>query len=231
VKASSRAEEPSSHAGEEQTDPASRRSGAEQIKTEISVAPVAATTVSGEDRSRSSSTSTTSGSRPSVVDASSTTQLERASEPLVVSRTQPVSEIALQVGSAKRSGVEVQLVDRAGEVHVAVRAADSSLAGSLRNQLGELVTQLERSGYHVETWTPTETLSSPASGLKDLGGAKQDASSGSPGGQSGGGQDHPSQQQQQQRNRPEWSEEFEQNLGSNSGLNLEQNLWHPQSVR
>lgn len=63
-------------------------------------------------------------------------------------------DIKLQV-SAGDQRVDVRLVDRGGEVHVAVRTPDSQLANSLRQDLPSLSASLEHSGFRTETWQPT----------------------------------------------------------------------------
>ena len=65
----------------------------------------------------------------------------------------PAHEIKLEVsGAAQR--VEVRLSERAGEVRVAVRTADSHLAGSLRENLPGLSSRLAENGFRTETWHP-----------------------------------------------------------------------------
>jgi hypothetical protein len=60
-------------------------------------------------------------------------------------------DIRLEVGSPDRK-VEVRLVERAGEVRVAVRTPDDRLAEGLREQLPQLSSRLEQSGFHADEW-------------------------------------------------------------------------------
>jgi hypothetical protein len=50
--------------------------------------------------------------------------------------------------------VELRLTERAGEIRVAVRTADSHLAGTLRESLPALSSRLADSGFHAESWHP-----------------------------------------------------------------------------
>jgi hypothetical protein len=63
-------------------------------------------------------------------------------------------DIQLQVGGEGNSRVEVRVTERAGDVHVAVRTADTRLAGELREDLPALATRLEQTGFRAETWRP-----------------------------------------------------------------------------
>jgi hypothetical protein len=48
--------------------------------------------------------------------------------------------------------VEVRLVERAGEVHVAVRTPDGRLADAMRDDLPALAARLEQTGFHGNEW-------------------------------------------------------------------------------
>lgn len=48
--------------------------------------------------------------------------------------------------------VQVHVAERAGEVRVAVHTPDANLAGTLRQELPQLTSRLEQSGFHAETW-------------------------------------------------------------------------------
>ncbi len=48
--------------------------------------------------------------------------------------------------------VEVRLVERAGEVHVAVRTPDGRLAEAMRDDLPALAARLEQTGFHGNEW-------------------------------------------------------------------------------
>ena len=60
--------------------------------------------------------------------------------------------------------VQVHVAERAGEVRVAVHTPDANLAGTLREELPQLTSRLEQSGFHAETWHgPT---AGPAEGMR-----------------------------------------------------------------
>ncbi len=66
----------------------------------------------------------------------------------------PAHDITLQVGGEGEQRVEVRLTERGGDVFVAVRTPDGKLAGDLRQNLPNLATRLEQSGFHAATWQP-----------------------------------------------------------------------------
>jgi hypothetical protein len=63
----------------------------------------------------------------------------------------PASGIAMRVAPPGAAPVDVQLTDRAGQIHVAVRTQDPALETSLRRDLGALVASLERSGFRAQS--------------------------------------------------------------------------------
>ncbi len=73
-------------------------------------------------------------------------------------RPQPIHEISLQLGENSSNQVDIQVVERAGKVQVAVRTTDQELTKSLQTNLGELVGRMEEKGYKTETWIPAATL-------------------------------------------------------------------------
>ena len=52
----------------------------------------------------------------------------------------------------------MKLVERGGEVHVAVRSADPVLTSDLRARVHDLVGGLEKSGLRAETWQPGDSV-------------------------------------------------------------------------
>jgi hypothetical protein len=62
-------------------------------------------------------------------------------------------DIRLDLGAGD-SRVEVHVVERAGDVQVAVRTPDARLAGDLREELPALTARLEQSGFRTEAWHP-----------------------------------------------------------------------------
>jgi hypothetical protein len=53
--------------------------------------------------------------------------------------------------------VDVKLIDRNGELHVAVQSADPILNSDLRASVHDLIGGLEKSGFRAETWQPGDT--------------------------------------------------------------------------
>jgi hypothetical protein len=65
--------------------------------------------------------------------------------------------ISLRLAVTADQRIELKVTEHAGEVKVAVRTADADLAGSLRENLGDLVHKLEQSGFRAETWHPGQS--------------------------------------------------------------------------
>jgi hypothetical protein len=128
-------------------------------------------------------------------------------------RTQPMREIYLRLGDTASNSVDIQMVERAGHVQVAVRTPDQELTKSLQTNLGELVGRLEQKGYKTETWVPAATLH-PTAALSESGsssGHSQDR----PGHSSswdGGQQQRQEQQESGRRQQARWMTQLEQTL-------------------
>jgi len=104
-------------------------------------------------------------------------------------------DIKLQVGGEGDRRVEVRVMERGGDVHVAVRTPDVRLAGELREDLPVLTARLEQTGFRTETWHPAAT-----GGGERSPGRLAEAASGT------GAQDTQSQSRQggrEQRDQPE----------------------------
>jgi hypothetical protein len=138
----------------------------------------------------------------------------QAQAPPEIPREQPrepaVRELSLALPGPSSNGheaepVSLRVAERAGEVQVAVRTADPQLADSLRQNLGDLVSDLAGRGYRTETWQPLAGSGTEASGLPGAGGAAADSNAGqSFSGHAGDGSRHggsPAGQQQQQQQR------------------------------
>jgi hypothetical protein len=105
----------------------------------------------------------------------------------------PARDISLRL-SGPGERVEVRVVERGGEIHVAVRTADPELARTLRQDLPELSTRLEREGLRAESWHPAAAAANRAEG-GDLRGDARGGGFPQPG-QPGG------QQQREERRQP-----------------------------
>ena len=70
--------------------------------------------------------------------------------------TQPVRDVTLRLTSDAQQ-VDVKLTDRGGELHVAVQSADPVLTTDLRAGVHDLISGLEKSGFHADAWQPGES--------------------------------------------------------------------------
>ena len=133
---------------------------------------------------------------------------EPAAPPAPAAPGAPIQEIAVRIARPEAPAVDLQVTERGGEIHVAVRTADAGLQTSLREDLGTLTTSLERAGYHAETFVPSAAAPQSAAQM----GSREDRQ-GSQQGSGRGGSQSDSSQERQQRQRPQsgpdWLEELE----------------------
>ena len=116
-------------------------------------------------------------------------------EPHAAAPSQPVKDLSFRLTSDQQEKVEVKVVERAGEVRVAVRTGDSELANSLQQGLSELVANLENKGFRAEAWKPAQELHAMAKdAVSNAGNANQP--------QTGG--EGEGQQQQHRQPQPEY---------------------------
>jgi hypothetical protein len=141
-------------------------------------------------------------------------------EPAADTKAAPLREITLKVGGDSDRSVDLHIVNERGKLHVEVRTSDSQLAASLRDNVGDLVQKLDRSGFRAEPASIHESspISSGSSQRGDLGNesghnpGRGEQQSGSQGGDSQPGQHQ--QQGQGRGNRPRWLEEIVKNFQS-----------------
>ncbi len=139
-------------------------------------------------------------------------------EPAAAPKT-PLTDISLQVGQSQGQNVEVRLVERAGELRVAVRAGDSDVAQGLRQGLSDLTSKLSESGFRAETWRPGDAgalSSSAANDSADTPGHSPNNGSQSQSHSGAAPQDR-GQQGQNPANRPRWVQELEKTLHNGAG--------------
>jgi hypothetical protein len=134
----------------------------------------------------------------------------QAAEPQV-KPSEPLKQLSIQVGEARQERVEVRVVERAGELQVAVRAASPELTQGLRQGLSDLVGRLDQSGFHAESWRPGATTSA-VQGPAEMRQESTQAQRGSSQGQPGSSQQGRQQGNPNQSHRPQWVEELEGNL-------------------
>lgn len=122
--------------------------------------------------------------------------------------------------------VEVHVVERTGEVEVAVRTADPQLNSSLRQDLPQLVSQLSDRGYRAETWQPVAVAAAgDARTMRAENGSTDPHRDGGSSANSGrGGSDSQRRnanqgQRDQKQNQPEWANALELSLGRASAPN------------
>jgi hypothetical protein len=105
-------------------------------------------------------------------------------------------QISVRISPPHAPAVDLQLAQRGGQIQVAVRTPDAGLQVALRDDLGSLVENLERSGFHAETSVPVTAAAAAPSGSPSHSGSGQSNSHpdtsgnpgfGSPGGQGRGG--------------------------------------------
>ncbi len=139
--------------------------------------------------------------------------LGAASEPTAAVVTNaPVQEIAVRIAQPAMPVVDLQVTERAGEIHVAVRTPDASLETLLRQDLGTLTNSLERAGYRAETYVPgahDEPIKTAASPPMSFGAERESAGQGSPGRHAGESSQGQQQQRQRHPNAQDWNDEME----------------------
>ncbi|MGA3025223.1 MAG: hypothetical protein ABSF98_10660 [Bryobacteraceae bacterium] len=134
----------------------------------------------------------------------------------------PARDIAIQLQDPGGPRVDVQLMDRAGTVHVVVRTQDDGLVKDLRTNLPDLAQKLSQQGMEADAWSPVE-MHSAAGGHENFGHAREQTAedSHSP----GGGQDSGGSQGDQWQRQPQDPEdEFNQSF---SGLLTGVTAWQP----
>lgn len=138
--------------------------------------------------------------------------------PAPATRPAAVPDINIQIARPEAPAVNIHLIERGGQVHVAVRTADTGLQTALRQDLGTLVNSLEHAGYRTEASAMRESAAPLAANISQTetargastGGREQESNAGS---HSWNHQQQHQQQQQrhgrQQRPQPLWIEALE----------------------
>jgi hypothetical protein len=121
---------------------------------------------------------------------------------------QPLKQLSIQMGQEPQQKVEVRVVERAGELQVAVRAANPDMAQGLRQGISDLVGQLEQSGYRADAWRPGTTAgTAPAAAEKPQ--TQAESQNNNSQSQSGWSQQDRQQGNHNPSRRPQWVEELE----------------------
>jgi hypothetical protein len=139
----------------------------------------------------------------------------RTAEPPSVSETTPpqgpIKEISMRIEAAEGQKVDVRIVQRAGDLQIAVKSADDVTTQGLRHGLSDLANRLNETGYHAETWRPGQQAAPESSTTSSENPSHQSQSDGSQS-NSGGPQQDRDQRHNNPSNRPHWIEELESNL-------------------
>jgi hypothetical protein len=123
----------------------------------------------------------------------------------------PLKDLSIQVGQTPQEKVELHVTERAGEMRMAVRAADPEMAHTLRQALPELVNRLEENGFHAEAWRPAGIVSG-AGPMREARESSSNSRNGDPQQQSGWSQQQGGQRGHSQSDRPRWVAELESSL-------------------
>jgi hypothetical protein len=106
------------------------------------------------------------------------------------------------------------MVQRGGEIHVAVRTPDQQAAQSMRQDLSRLASSLDDAGFRADTWRPAAAnIAGPSSthGQREFSQEPRQGGASGSGAQSGkqDGRRPGEQKQRQQDERPRWVAELE----------------------
>ena len=138
-------------------------------------------------------------------------------------RTAPLRAISIDLPGTDLSKVAIQLTERNGDLRVSVRTADANLAGDLRLELKDLVSNLKQEGFKVESWAPSAPVVETQAHGHDHHESGNNEQQQSPDGGGGGRQDsNPRDQRRQRQAYPAWITEFE-NHTDNTGTARTQN--------
>jgi hypothetical protein len=118
-------------------------------------------------------------------------------------------DVSIRITNENSQTADVRMTERNGVIQVAVRASDSSLANSLRSDVGDLVRGLAPGGSGVEVWhagSPSQTAADSENQRGPGGEAQNQQRNGQDGPPSGNQQRNSDGQRQQ---APPWVDEFE----------------------
>ena len=145
-----------------------------------------------------------------------------SSDRSATARPETLRDLSFKLSGPGPEKVEVRLMERAGEVRVAVHTADVDLRRGLGNGLNELVGRLEGTGFQTETWRPPEAE------------FRQPDSSGRQHQQQGafsGGREQGRDQQTGSQSQPEWVDEFDQGFRTAGSDSERRKEWQPAYLR
>lgn len=145
--------------------------------------------------------------------ASDSRTQELPSQPVEIPELRPEQtpgqrDVSVRIAGEGDSAVDVRIMERGGELRVAVRSDHTDLRESLRAELPDLRMRMDQHGFRTETWHPTQVAA-----MGDSARAEHEFS-GSP------RQQHPAdeqpQQQRSRQQRPDWLEEIERQTAASA---------------
>ena len=180
--------------------------GATEVPLAVSSMPASNIAAAFQQPDSLASTPKTTASTPT----GPTNELQAPQQEQSPGSAAPLKDVSLRIEQPQGQNVEVRVVERGGELRVAVHGGDSDVVQGLRQNLSELTDRLSESGFHAETWRPAASEASAAT-------SENKNSSGNSGGSDSQQQQSWSQQgrgqrDQNQSNRPPWVQEFETSL-------------------
>ena len=121
----------------------------------------------------------------------------------------PLKDLSFNIAQPGGTSVQLRMVERGGELRVAVHSGSPDLNQQLRADLPDLSKKLSDTGFHSELWRPAThtTASADSQATKNQGGNPGGDSPSQSGSQQGRGQ-----RGQNQSQRPKWVEEFENGM-------------------
>lgn len=148
--------------------------------------------------------------KPVFTENISATRAVPADDRSVTSPNDPLRNILLQLRSDDNRRIDVRLVERAGELHVAVKSADPVLSERLQQHMPDLTSKLETGRVTAEVWMPKLTESQRS----ENGSTSTDTQAGTDGQPTSFAQSESGRRQQgQSHNRPDWVDLLENQIG------------------
>ena len=116
----------------------------------------------------------------------------------------PVNEISVRVAGPDQTSASIHMIERSGELTVAVRSADTQLTDALRGNVDQLSARLNTSGWNAEVWRPgtVQSASRSEASAQDTTRDRQESQT-----QQFRDQSRRDSQNNHQK-RPDWVEEF-----------------------
>jgi len=134
-----------------------------------------------------------------------------APEPLL-RPTGPMKDLSVRVESAQGQSVDIRIVQRAGDLQIAVKSDDTNTTQGLRQGLTELSNRLNESGYQAETWRPGHAVATAESAAESGNSSQHQPPSGDAQSNPGSSHQNRGQRDNNPSNRPRWIQELESNL-------------------